>query len=97
MVNIPEQIVTYDIPDDKLRKKIADKLLDYGLFRIQYSVFQGRLSRNMIEMLEIEIGELLGKKDGDIRIFTVCERCLDKTIQITNNPTIELGGIVQVC
>ena len=38
-------LVVYDISDDKLRTKVADILMDYGLDRIQYSAFAGKLAR----------------------------------------------------
>ena len=34
-------ILIYDIPDDRLRSKVADACLEYGLDRIQYSAFLG--------------------------------------------------------
>lgn len=39
--------VFYDIPDDRIRLKVADALKDYGLLRLQKSVFVGQLSRNL--------------------------------------------------
>jgi CRISPR-associated protein Cas2 len=36
-------VVTYDISSDKLRKRVSDCCLDYGLDRQQYSVFTGLL------------------------------------------------------
>jgi CRISPR-associated protein Cas2 len=36
-------LVTYDISDDKARKRISEICLDYGLDRTQYSVFTGQL------------------------------------------------------
>lgn len=38
-------LICYDIENDRLRKKIADKLLEEGLERIQYSVFIGPVSQ----------------------------------------------------
>jgi CRISPR-associated protein Cas2 len=37
-------VISYDIPDDKRRKKIADLLEGYGQ-RVQYSVFECQLNR----------------------------------------------------
>ncbi|MGB9880221.1 MAG: CRISPR-associated endonuclease Cas2, partial [Anaerolineae bacterium] len=34
-------VVVYDIPDDRVRARVADVCLDYGLERIQFSAFQG--------------------------------------------------------
>ena len=39
-------LLIYDVTDDRLRAKIADICLDYGLERIQYSAFFGELSQN---------------------------------------------------
>lgn len=36
-------LISYDIQDDGLRVKIAKILIQYGLHRIQYSVFMGEL------------------------------------------------------
>ena len=34
-------LVSYDIADDRLRQKAANKLLEYGFLRLQKSVFAG--------------------------------------------------------
>ncbi len=36
-------LVTYDIKDNKRRKKVADILLDHGLHRIEYSAYYGTM------------------------------------------------------
>ncbi len=35
--------LVYDIPEDRLRAKVADYCLDFGLDRVQYSAFAGAL------------------------------------------------------
>ncbi|MHA1370774.1 MAG: CRISPR-associated endonuclease Cas2 [Promethearchaeota archaeon] len=72
-------VVTYDVPatHDEWRTKIAKKLSDFGLFRIQYSVFVGIRSQNSIEACKIAIEDML-KKDSipaDIRFFPLCKSC----------------------
>ena len=42
-------LLVYDISDDRIRTKIADACLDYGLDRFQYSAFYGNISRNYQE------------------------------------------------
>ncbi len=39
-------LLVYDIPDDRVRTRVAETCLDYGLLRIQYSAFFGELSVN---------------------------------------------------
>ena len=36
-------LVIYDIEDDRIRLKISETCLDYGLVRIQFSAFLGTL------------------------------------------------------
>jgi len=38
-------MVLYDVSSDRIRTKIATACEDYGLDRVQYSAFYGRLSR----------------------------------------------------
>lgn len=67
-------LLVYDIPDDRVRQKIADFCLDYGLDRIQYSAFIGQLSRNHQEELMLRIRKRLGKKPGNIQLFAICAK-----------------------
>lgn len=66
-------LVIYDIPDDKIRTKIADFCLDYGLDRIQYSAFIGDLSNNHQEELMLKLDRRLGKAPGRIDLFPICK------------------------
>ena len=43
-------VISYDIAGDKLRNKIAKVLLGYGR-RVQYSVFECRISQKRFEEL----------------------------------------------
>lgn len=65
-------LLIYDIPDDRIRTKIADVCLDYGLDRIQFSAFSGNISRNHQEELFLKVTNLLEKKAGKVQIVPVC-------------------------
>ncbi len=65
-------LLVYDIPDDRKRAKIADACLDYGLDRIQYSAFLGQLRSTHQDELMLKIKKILGKKAGNVQLFTVC-------------------------
>jgi len=65
-------LLVYDIPDDRKRTKIADACLDYGLDRIQYSAFIGQLRPTHQDELMLKIKAILGKKAGNIQLFTLC-------------------------
>ena len=41
--------VIYDITKDRTRTKIADRCLDFGLQRVQKSVFLGEIPPNRVE------------------------------------------------
>ncbi len=66
-------LLIYDIPDDRSRGKIADACLDYGLDRVQYSAFQGDISRNYQEEIFLKVTTLLGSRPGKIQIIAICD------------------------
>ena len=70
--------VIYDIVKDRIRKKIADVCLDYGLKRIQYSVFLGDINTTRQRALGDKLTEQLGKAEGKIEILSVCAKDFDK-------------------
>lgn len=65
-------LLVYDIPDDRKRGKIADACIDYGLDRIQYSAFSGQLHTTHQDELMLKIKKILGKKAGNIQLYTIC-------------------------
>ena len=69
-------IVIYDIPDDRTRIRISEACLDYGLERIQFSAFMGRLTRNKREELFLRLQAILEEKPGKILVQPVCEKDL---------------------
>lgn len=69
-------IVIYDITEDKLRSKVADVCLDFGLQRIQYSAFFGKLSHNQKETLFKKVKRIMANSQGNFQIYPICERDL---------------------
>jgi CRISPR-associated protein Cas2 len=69
-------VLIYDIENDRLRTRISDVCLDYGLERIQFSAFFGKLNRNRRQELSLRIQRELGNESGRIRIFPICEEDL---------------------
>lgn len=65
-------LLVYDIPSDKKRSKIADACLDYGLDRIQYSAFSGKLVKTHQEELMFRIQNILGNEAGNVQLYPVC-------------------------
>jgi CRISPR-associated protein Cas2 len=77
-------LVIYDIVHDGTRNKIADLCLDYGLDRVQYSSFEGRLRRTHQEELMLKIKKKLGKRVGDVRLIPICEKDWTGRLQLKN-------------
>lgn len=67
-------LLIYDIPDTRVRTKIADICLDYGLERIQYSAFTGNLRRVHQEEMLAKMRKRLGKRPGKILLLPCCEK-----------------------
>jgi CRISPR-associated protein Cas2 len=71
-----QTVLIYDISSDRVRGKVADACLDYGLARIQYSAFFGNISANHLEELLVRIRKLLVKDQARVEIFPLCEKDL---------------------
>ena len=67
------QLLIYDIEDDRLRTRISEICLDYGLDRIQFSAFFGKLNRNRRQELALRIQKEVGEEAARVRIIPVCE------------------------
>jgi len=66
-------LLIYDISDDRLRARMADMCLDYGLHRIQYSALFGELSHNRQEEIVQKIKRQAGKKPMSLHVFPLCD------------------------
>ena len=66
-------LVMYDIEDDRIRYRISEVCLDYGLERIQFSAFFGKLNRNRRQELALRIQREVEGESARIRIYPICE------------------------
>lgn len=76
----------YDIPDDRVRAKVADACLDYGLQRLQYSAYCGQLSSVHQRELLVVIRRRVGREACNVQLFALDEPCW------TARRTITQGG-----
>ena len=68
-------IVSYDIPDDKRRLKVARVLLDYGGQRVQRSVFECYITpRNLIQLRE-RLHNMIAEREDSVRFYRLCGVC----------------------
>jgi CRISPR-associated protein Cas2 len=79
---VVQTILVYDVPDDRLRTKIAAICLDYGLHRIQYSTFMGPMSRNRQEEVFQQIARRVGKREANVQLFALCEKDVEMRRQL---------------
>lgn len=66
-------LLIYDIEDDRIRTRVSEACLDYGLERIQFSAFFGKLNRNRRQELALRLQNECGKESARIRMIPVCE------------------------
>ena len=70
--------VVYDISNDRTRTKIANRCLDYGLYRVQKSVFLGDIALNRIEEIILFSRELMNLETDSVYLFPMCQEDFDK-------------------
>jgi CRISPR-associated protein Cas2 len=68
----------YDIVEDKIRKKIADKAIEQGLYRVQKSVFAGNIDSNLLDELVVYSEDLIDRDADSVYIFQMCQEDFKK-------------------
>ena len=66
-------ILLYDSENDRIRTRVSEICLDYGLQRIQFSAFFGKLNRNRRQELSLKLRGEIGDESARIRLLPVCE------------------------
>ena len=85
-------VMAYDCSDDKRRLKVAEIMLDCG-YRVQYSVFEAGLDQDLLNELIGRLKKIVNPQEDSIRIYHICQRCLDQTqlfgdAQLTNQEKV---------
>jgi len=82
-------LITYDIQNDKKRKKLSDLLETYG-YRVNYSVFECELNKTKLKKLlnKIEQNEYMDKKSDSVRFYHICKNCIPKSFELSNRGDI---------
>ena len=69
--------VIYDIASsnngNRRRKKIIKEIEQFGLYRVQKSVFLGDIERNRLDELILYSGELIDPEEDSVYIFPMCK------------------------
>ena len=70
-------VICYDTPSQRRRNRIAKRLESFG-FRVQYSVFEADLTREMRRELLDSLRMVLETGEDNVRLYPVCESCAAK-------------------
>jgi CRISPR-associated protein Cas2 len=71
--------VMYDIVDDRSRNKVAKACKQAGLYRVQYSVFLGKMTPNEKDSLGLLIEGLINEKEDSVYLFPMSKDELQQT------------------
>ena len=63
----------YDISDDKVRNNIVKIAREYGLYRVQKSVFLGNIEKDEVDEIIVETKKAIDLREDSVYIFPVCE------------------------
>jgi len=74
-------VVTYDIPDNRRRRKVSQLLEGYGR-RAQYSVFECELTSDKQEQLEKRLRKLIDEAEDDVRFYPINKADLKRVIVV---------------
>lgn len=84
-------LVVYDIVNDRVRTRISDTCLDFGLERFQFSAFSGHLDATRRRELFLRLKELIGQTPGRILIQPISSDDLDKRLTFQQQAEEESG------
>jgi CRISPR-associated protein Cas2 len=65
--------IMYDIVEDKTRNKVAKICKKYGLTRVQYSIFLGRLDSSRFDELAEHCLDLMDEDTDSVYLFPFCQ------------------------
>ena len=72
--------VMYDVTNDKARTKIAKYCKQAGLYRVQYSVFIGKLDKNERDVLQLQIEALIDEEQDKVYLFLMSKKALQESV-----------------
>ena len=65
--------IVYDIVDDKVRGRVAKACKQYGLERVQKSVFLGKLKSSRFDELGEKCISLINEDEDSVYLFPFCQ------------------------
>lgn len=86
-------LVTYDIPDDKRRNKVANLLQNYGQ-RVQFSVFEVWLDDRTVKELTGRLNSLVNEEEDSVRLYWLCAACQQRVMALGQGEPPEPPSVV---
>lgn len=65
-------VVSYDVVDDRRRKRVHDTLKDFGT-RVQYSVFECLLDAPVLDRLVERLVGVVDAGEDSVRFYVLCQ------------------------
>ena len=83
-------VISYDIPDDQRRNRLAKVLKGFGT-RVQYSVFEAHLTQSQFEQMKQAVARLIDTAKDSVRYYALCSACTTRIEMpalgdVTSNP-----------
>jgi CRISPR-associated protein Cas2 len=82
-------VISYDISDDRTRRKVANVLADYGK-RVQYSVFECRVDAKTLDKI-IALLKPFTEGNDSIRVYLLCDACVKKVVLLGRGELTEVA------
>lgn len=86
-------LVTYDIPHDGRRLKIATLLEGYGQ-RVQFSVFEIWVTNAMQRELEQALKKIIDDEDDSVRFYRLCAACQGRVMILGRGEPPQAPGVL---
>lgn len=80
-------VVSYDVVDDKRRRKVARAMMAYGE-RVQKSVFDCLVDERRLLEMRARVKELIDESVDSVRYYRLCSRC-EHTIEVQGSGTVQ--------
>lgn len=74
-------VVTYDIPNDRRRTRLHERLKDYGT-PVQYSVFECLVDDDQLAAMQRQVRSIIKPRLDSVRYYFLCRAC-QRRIEVT--------------
>ncbi len=79
-------LVVYDISNNRRRRKLHNKLKDFGT-PVQYSVFECLLSAAELQRMKTAVQKIIKPRLDSVRYYPLCQRCL-QNVKVSSGPEV---------